>query len=188
MNTLDLILGGILLIAFFLGFQKGFVRAVMSLVGLVLAVFIAVNFSQHLNFIFERWFHLVLDLNRIIAFAITFTVVLVIFSLIGRIVTQALNLIMMGMLNKLLGGLFNMLSIAFLLSALFMIINASEDYKVFSEEQRADSTLYKPIAAIAPAVLPSVVGKLYEIDFEPDTIIRPESPEQTRDSLFSSPI
>jgi len=182
MNTIDLILGLVLGIAFFMGFQKGFLRVLASLVGLVAAVYCAMYFSGYVEEYLVRWFNWSADINRFASFFITFFMVLFVFALLGKVLTKVADFAMLGIFNKLLGGVFNVLKIVFLLSVVFMFVNASEQYSILTPEKRETSILYAPIEAVAPAILPTIEKHFEEFDFEMDP--EPESPvDHVLDSL-----
>ena len=168
MNTIDIVIGIILIIAFFMGFQKGLLRALASLIGLVVGVYCAMFFSDYVRVYIEKWFEWSEDINTIAAFLITFFIIMFLFGLVGRLLTKVADFAMLGIFNKLFGGIFNVLKYAFLLSVVFMFVNASEDYKILNEEKRNTSILYGPVASLAPAVLPAIMKKVDE------TLITPE--------------
>lgn len=156
MNTLDIVIGLILIIAFFMGFGKGLLRALASLIGLVAAVYFSMFFSHFVEVYVRRWFGW-RDLDYIASFLITFVLIMIVFSLLGRVLTKVADFVMLGILNKIFGGLFNMLKYAFLISVVFMFVNSTKDYRILSEEKRSSSILYEPIASIAPAILPEIM-------------------------------
>ena len=175
METIDLILGLILVIAFFMGFQKGFLRVLASLVGLVAAVYCAVFFSEYVEGYLIRWFNMSANLNRLVAFLTTFFLVLLLFALLGKVLTKVADFAMLGIFNKFFGGIFNVLKIVFLLSVIFMFVNASENYNILTPEDREASMLYHPIEAVAPAILPTIEKHLEDFDMEMD--LQPEIPK-----------
>ncbi len=168
METIDLIIGLILVIAFFMGFQKGLLRALASLVGLVVAVYCAMFFSEIVEGYLIRWFNMSGDISRLISFLITFFLVLMLFALLGRVLTKVADFAMLGIFNKFLGGFFNVAKIVFLLSVIFMFVNASDQYSILMPEDRDASKLYRPIEAVAPAVLPAIERHIEDFEFEID--------------------
>lgn len=169
METLDIVLGIILIVSFLFGLSKGFLQSVLSLVGIVVAVYIAISFSEKVKILLTDRLSLSEDLVGIIAFLILFSIVLIGFSLLGRILTKLASFMMMGWLNKILGGFFSILKYGFLVSVVFMFVNASEFYSILSEEDRKNSFLYAPIASLAPAILPEIQKNIenMEIDWNP---------------------
>lgn len=187
MNTLDTVLGMILVISFLFGLKKGFLKAFLSLLGIVVAVYAAMFFSGYVENFLSRQFSWSVDLLRLASFLLTFLVVLIAFSLLGRIMTQLVNFMMLGLMNKLLGGLFIMLKYAFLVSVVFMFVNASEYYSVLSEEDREASILYAPVASLAPAILPEIQKSVKEIDLDWNPLEDRKESEINNDTLHDPP-
>lgn len=187
MNTLDTVLGMILVISFLFGLKKGFLKAFLSLLGIVVAVYAAMFFSGYVENFLSRQFSWSEDLLRLASFLLTFLVVLIAFSLLGRIMTQLVNFMMLGLMNKLLGGLFIMLKYAFLVSVVFMFVNASEYYSVLSEEDREASILYAPVASLAPAILPEIQKSVKEIDLDWNPLEDRKESEINNDTLHDPP-
>ncbi len=161
MNLLDIILGIILLLAFFRGMKKGLFVTLASLIGLVAGVYGAIYFSEYAaSYIFE-WFDWSEQLTNLAAFALTFSVIVFIVSLAGKFLTKVADFAFLGIFNKLLGGVFNVLILAFIVSVIFMFI---ENWKgsgyMVSEEKKANSYLYEPIASLAPMILPQIINEV----------------------------
>lgn len=186
METLDIIIGMILIISFLFGLSKGFLQSFLSLVGIVAAVYIAISFSPRVEVLLRERMSLSDDLISGIAFLILFILVVIVFSIAGRILTKVASFIMLGWLNRILGGIFNLIQYAFLVSVIFIFVNASEFYSILSEENRENSILYHPIASFAPAILPEIKKTIREMDYEwnpIDTVPRYETPSERADSI-----
>ena len=181
MNTIDIVIGIILIIAFFMGFRKGLLRSLASLIGLVAGVYCAMYFSDYVRVYLERWFNWSEDLTSIASFLITFLLIMTLFSILGRLLTKAANFAMMGIFNKLFGGIFNALKFAFLISVIFMFVNASENYSILTPEQREASILYTPVASIAPALLPAIMKEVDDLNINLPEINNPL--EKRKDSI-----
>lgn len=187
MNTIDIVLGIIFIIAFFMGFRKGLLRSLASLIGLVAGVYCAMFFSEYVEVYLVRWFNWSESINRVVAFLAMFFIIMFLFALLGRVLTKAASLMMMGIFNKFFGGVFNALKFAFLLSVVFMFVNASEDYGILTQKERDSSLLYNPVATLAPAILPEIKKHVNDFDMDLDfnkNIENVESPfNQEMDSL-----
>lgn len=161
MNSLDIILAIFLIIGLIQGLRKGFFIELASLVGLVLGVVGAIYFSHIVaGFLasFTNWEEQTLNL---VSFAITFIGIVIIVSLIARILTKAADFVALGILNKLMGGLFGLIKTAFFLSVLLLFINSFEKEMSFMDEEKKEaSILYKPVASLAPLVLPKLIKEL----------------------------
>ena len=161
MNSLDIILGIFLVIGLIQGLRKGFFIELASLVGLILGVVGAIYFSQIVaGFLisFTSWEEQTLNL---VSFAVTFIVIVIIVSFIARILTKAADIIALGVLNKLMGSLFGLIKTAFFLSVLLLFINSIEKEMSFMDQEKKEaSILYKPVASLAPMVLPKLIKEL----------------------------
>lgn len=180
METLDVILGMILIISFLFGLSKGFIKSVLSLFGIVTAVYFGIKFSGRPESYLSERFNLSTDLAQIFAFLMIFVLVMIVFSIAGKILTKAAGIMMMGSINKLIGGIFSMLKYAFVVSVVFMFVNASEFYSILTKENRDNSILYKPIVSLAPAILPELKRNVHNMDLDWNSSESEENqPEET---------
>lgn len=182
MNSIDLTIVLLLGMAFFIGFKNGFVKTVISLVSWIIGIYIAILYGENLTVYIHNRFNLSAELTRIVSFAAVFLLVVLAFNLIAQMITKALSLIMMGMLNRILGGVFNVIKYSVVLSFIIMVVNSSYSYRILSEEKRENSFLYEPIATIAPAIFPAVKKNMENFDLEWIPGLE-DSVEQKRDSI-----
>jgi len=185
MSILDIVLGVILLLGVYSGWKNGLFVALASLVGLVLAVYGAVYFSDYAAVYIANWFNWNETTTNLAAFAVTFLVIMMVVSLLGKVLTKIADFAALGVINKLLGAAFNVLKYAFIVSVVFMFLNASEDLSgyVISEEKKENSKLYEPIASLAPMLLPRILEEvdtldIPEMDLDDDEEQLPENPTQ----------
>lgn len=158
MNTVDIVLGIILLLAFYSGFKKGLFVALASLIGLIAGVFGALYFSDYAGAYLSRWFDWGDQITKLASFAVTFLVIVIVVSMAGKFLTKIANFAALGLLNKLLGGVFSTLQYAFILSVVFMFFTGSNlTGYIISEEKKNNSILYAPVASLAPMVIPKVM-------------------------------
>ncbi|NND62844.1 MAG: CvpA family protein [Flavobacteriaceae bacterium] len=158
MNLVDIVLGIILLLAFYSGFKKGLFVALASLIGLIAGVFGAIYFSDFAGAYISKWFDLGDEATKWISFAVTFMGIIFIIGYLGRFLTKIADFAALGLLNKLLGGVFSTLQYAFIISVVFMFFDTSNITGfVISEEKKSESKLYGPVASLAPMVIPKVV-------------------------------
>ena len=163
MSLLDIILGIIFIMAFVRGMKKGLFVTLASLAGLVLGIYCAVYFSDYAAGYLFDWFEWSEQTTNLIALAITFITVVYLVSLAGKFLTKMMDFAFLGIFNKLLGGICNTLIMAFIISVIFMFFNSwNPTNYVISEEKKENSYLYKPIASLAPMVLPFIVKEVNE--------------------------
>ena len=182
MNTLDIVLVLLLILAFFMGFRRGLLLALFSLLGVIAGIYGGLYFSHYVAGHLESWFEWNNGTTFWGAFVITFLIISIVFSIIGNLLTKVADFAMLGIFNKLFGGIFNVLKYAFVISVVFMILNTSQNYWsiIFSEEMKLESKLYEPVAAVAPMVIPHILREIGNIDkpeIEPKNLENPPTEE-----------
>lgn len=175
MNIVDIILGIILLLAFVSGFKKGLFVTLASLIGLIAGVFGAIYFSDFAGGYISGWFDWSDKITKLASFAVTFSIIVIVISMAGKFLTKIADFAALGLLNKLLGGVFSTLQYAFIISVFFMFFNSSNiTGYVISEEKKSESMLYGPVASLAPLVVPHVMARFEsENDNKEETGIPP---------------
>lgn len=165
MNTFDIIIAALLLFGFVRGLMKGLFVEVASLVALVAGVYGSIHFSYFIG----DWLKDSVDWDEkyisLAAFAATFVVILLIISLAGKLLTKIADFASLGILNKLLGGVFGALKIGLILSVVFIFFGKMNDTIPFVEQETLDeSILYKPVKKIAPMIFPSIIKEDGEVN------------------------
>ncbi len=157
MSTLDIILALFLLYFAFKGFSNGLIISIATLAGLILGFWAASHFSEFT----ANWLQHDMGLKsgniKLIAYIVTFAIVVVLIYLLGRFMTGVVKTVGLGILNRLAGALFGIakgLMIASFLFLLFSRIDSRES--LFTAAHKKGSVLYKPVSAIAPAAIPLV--------------------------------
>ncbi|OSY88807.1 colicin V production protein [Tenacibaculum holothuriorum] len=169
MNTFDIIIAALLLFGFVRGLMKGLFVEVASLVALVAGVYGAIHFSYFIG----DWLKDSVDWDEkyvsLAAFAATFVVIIVIIALLGKILTKIADFASLGILNKILGGVFGALKIGLILSVIFIFFGKMNDTIPFvSQESLGESILYKPVKKIAPTIFPSIIKDEEEVEKKED--------------------
>ncbi len=158
MNIFDIIIASLLLFGFVRGLMKGLFVEVASLVALVAGVYGAIHFSYFLG----DWLKNSLDWSEqyitLTAFAGTFVIIIVVIALLGKILTKIADFASLGIINKILGGVFGALKIGLILSVVFIFFGKMNDTIPFVKKESLDqSILYKPVKKIAPMIFPSII-------------------------------
>ena len=98
---------------------------------------------------------------NLISFAITFVLILFLVSLVGKMLTKVAAFAALGIVNKLLGGIFGMMKFAFIASVIIMFFKATnERIEIVEYSTLEGSILYDPVQRIAPIILPSIIKGL----------------------------
>jgi membrane protein required for colicin V production len=165
MNTVDIVLALILLYGLVRGFFRGLLAEIASLVGIVVGIYGAIHFSYILSDFFSENMNWNSEYVNLIAFAITFVLIVFLISLAGKILTKMAGFAALGIVNKLLGAGFGLLKMAFIASIIIMFFaTTNEEIELVSKEKLENSKLYDPVKVIAPAVLPSILREARERD------------------------
>ncbi|WP_347172731.1 CvpA family protein [Polaribacter uvawellassae] len=173
MNVFDIVITVFLLFGFVRGLMKGLFIEVASLVALIGGVWGSIHFSYFIgDFLKESvsWSEKQISLA---AFAITFILIIVVVSLIGKFLTKLADLAALGMVNKIFGGVFGLVKIGLVLSIIFIFFDRMNSSITFvDKETLEESILYKPVKSIAPTIFPSIIKEDGVDEDVIDTIIK----------------
>ncbi len=165
MGVIDIVLGAIILFGLVRGFMKGLFVEVASLVALIAGVYGAIHFS---NFAAEflqtktEWNEKTINIT---AFAITFVVIVLAIGLAGKALTKLADFAALGIINKLLGGVFGALKMALVLSVVLNIFDKMNNTIAFIDKKNMeDSVLYKPVKELVPMIFPSITTINEDVD------------------------
>jgi len=158
MNILDIILGALILFGLIRGLSKGLFVEVASLIALVAGVYGAIHFSDFAAGFLESRVEWSEKTINITAFAITFVIIVLVISMAGKALTKLADFAALGLLNKLLGGIFGALKIGLILSIALMIFSKMNRTIPFLETNDLEnSMLYKPVESLAPMIFPYIM-------------------------------
>lgn len=157
MNFIDIILAVFLAWGLYKGFRKGLVIEITSLVALVLGVYGGIHFSDSVADFLRKQFDWQTEYLHIISFAITFIGIIFIVYTIGKIIEKVIDIVALGLVNKIAGGAFGLLKVAFILSVILIIVESfDKKANLINEEKKENSLLYKPVCSFAAIVIPKL--------------------------------
>ncbi len=154
MNYLDIILLIPLLWGLYKGLTRGIIKELASLGALVLGIYGAVHFSDQLQPTLQENTSMDDSLLPIITFAATFIVIVLLVRLIGLLLDKIIKMVALGMISRLLGGVFGMLKTAIIISALLLVFNTLDyQLELIPKEQKKNSLFHQPISDMVPLLL-----------------------------------
>lgn len=157
MNYIDIIILLFLLFGAFRGFSKGLVIEVATLTGLILGVYISIRYSSYTEGILRDFMNITSEYISYIALAVTFIVVVVGVYILGKLLTKLVDIISLGLVNKLLGTLFGIVKYFIIVCVLLMIVDAlNEKFQFISEETIQKSLLFQPFLNFAEKIYNSI--------------------------------
>ena len=158
MNVIDIVLLGFLLLGLVRGFLRGFFVEVASLVALIAGIYGAIHFSYYAaEFLIKKvdWDEKTIN---VVAFAITFIVIVLVIALAGKDLTKLADFAALGIVNKLLGALFGILKMTLILSVLINIFDKLNTNIAFLDDEHTENAiLYQPIKSVVPLIFPFVI-------------------------------
>ncbi len=159
MNWIDAIILIILIVTAVNGFINGLVKEVAALAALILGIWGAIKFSFFTAGKLYDYFDMTGQYVGVIAFIITFCLIVVAVHFVGIVADKIVNAVALGFVNRLLGILFGVLKTILIMSVFFAVLNAIDAKKPFlPKETIENSKFYSPISDIAPAIFP-VIGE-----------------------------
>ena len=157
MSFLDIIVCALLVFAFYKGVVNGLFVELASLISLVLGIYFAVKFSSFMKEILMEYVKWNPNSIQIVAFILTFIVVVIVINLLGKFLTGIANFAFLGWLNKLGGGFFRVLKTVLIVSIVFSVFEKINYNNYLAKQETLDNSIFfNPIQKIAGYVFPSI--------------------------------
>ena|SRR5690606_19921707 len=169
MGFLDIIIGILLVWGLFKGLKNGLFVEVASLVALIAGIYGAIHFSHITGQYLAERFDWSEQHLKLAAFLITFFAIIILVNLAGKFLTKIADFAMLGLLNKIAGGIFGALKVAVILGALLIFFEKFAAPLV-NEETTQESFFYEPIKEIGALVFSLV---LEDEEKQPENPIEP---------------
>lgn len=147
MNAIDLIIVVFVGIGLLRGLFTGAVRQILSIVGLVAAVLLALQFSTHVGSVITGFFAISEEYATPVGFVVVFIVVQTVALLLARLVEGVFKVLKLSFLDRAAGGIVGGLKAVLVLSAIFFVLNFA-DYP--EAPMRQESVLYSPVSTVLP--------------------------------------
>ncbi|OEK09533.1 colicin V production protein [Flavivirga aquatica] len=159
MGVIDIVLGALILFGLVRGFMKGLFVEVASLGALIAGVYGAIHFSNFAADFLQtktEWNEKTINIT---AFAITFVIIVLAIALAGKALTKLADFAALGILNKILGGVFGALKIGLILSVILIVFDKLNNTITFVDEENVgNSILYKPVKSLVPMIFPDILA------------------------------
>lgn len=146
------------------GLWNGFIIEIASLLSLLIGLYIAIKFSfiakgmvgEHVS-----WSPKTLE---IVAFVLTFVLVIVGISVLAKSLTKIANLTPFGLFNKAAGGFVGVIKTVLILSFILNVFQRINGHVPFTDKKTLQkSLLFYPIMEVAGIVYPSVENWFHEV-------------------------
>tara|TARA_R110000796_G_scaffold183498_1_gene299877 strand:+ start:5311 stop:5802 length:492 start_codon:yes stop_codon:yes gene_type:complete len=158
MNFLDIILGLLLIWGLYKGLKNGLFLELASLIALIAGIYGAIHFSYIAGDYLSKNMAWDEQYMKIASFIITFIIIVIIVHLSGKLLTKIADFAMLGLLNKIAGGIFGTLKVAVILGAFLIFFDGMDTrFNFINQETKEESKLYKPIKEIGSFVFNAVI-------------------------------
>ena len=156
MNFIDLFLIGLVILAAYRGFKKGFILELFTLLAFYLGFYAAIHFSDFMSStMYDSW-EWDSKYIPVVSFLICFLAVGAMVFFAGKALEKVVRVVQLGLINRLFGMLFSMLTMILLLGGLIIISKAYDERNdIISDETKENSLLYYPILNTAETLVPA---------------------------------
>ena len=149
MEFVDIVIALLLLRGLWRGFKNGLLLELASILALIAGIFGAIHFSyivgDYLSEIMQ-WNESYINLT---SFIITLVVIMVAVHYAGKFLTAIANIVLLGFINKIAGGLFGVLRSAIFLGAILAFFEQANSTVGFIENETLQSSLlFEPVKEI----------------------------------------
>ncbi|MDB0027255.1 CvpA family protein [Flavobacteriales bacterium] len=153
MNYLDIVIVTPLLYGLIKGFTNGLIKEITGLLGLIIGVYVAINFSFYLHPKFEEVIGGYEHSIPIIAFATLFIVSVLMIKILGYIIDKLTKALALGFVSRILGAIFGFLKVVVIFSFLLAIVT---DYYLIDKNTQEKSVMLKPIQELSELITPEI--------------------------------
>lgn len=155
MNLLDIILLILLIPGTIRGISKGFLEQAISLVGVVLAVYLAYHFSEPVCVWLDQYINVSQTVLHVIGFAVMLLGVLMAVMIVAKLFTRVADMASLGWFNRVLGFVFSLAVSAVILSVLIILFDTvNAKFELVKTPVLNDSVLYGHLRNLGYWVFP----------------------------------
>jgi membrane protein required for colicin V production len=152
---LDIVIIVVFLAGAIVGFSKGLIKQLASLLGLVVGLFAARALYASVAVKLSPAIGTSMSVAQIISFVLVWTVTPMVFMILASVVSKAMDIIHIGWLNRYLGAGLGALKYMLLMGVLVGIIESIDTGNVLiSKEKKEASTLYYAMGDFAKIFMP----------------------------------
>jgi membrane protein required for colicin V production len=180
MNYLDIVIAIPLVYGLVKGFTNGLIKEITGLLGLLIGVYVAINFSSYLHPKFAQFLGGYEQFIPIISFATLFIVSVLMIKILGDGIDKLTKALALGFVSRILGAIFGFLKIVVIFSFLLVIVT---DYGLIDNETKEKSVLLQPLQDVSKIITPEIITP--EINKHKDNIIEKakEGTEKVKEKL-----
>ena len=155
MNYIDIIIVVPVLWGGYIGYKKGLIIEVISLIALGFGIWGGIHFSDLIGDLLKE--KIKSEYVSLSAFVITFAVIVMSIYFLGKMLEKLVNLVQMKLLNKLAGIVFGIGKVALIISVLVLILNSyDKNNELVPKEVKESSLLFHPLEQFSLQMIPAI--------------------------------
>lgn len=157
MNFVDIIIIVPLIYAAWVGFRKGLVIEVFTLLALLVGIYAGIHFSDWTSKLIVDSIDIEGKYLPVVAFTITFLAVGAMVFFAGKMIERMLKVVNLSPVNKILGLFFGVIKMVYTLSILIILIETYDERGGFiPHDLKEESLFYNPVKVTASATIPAI--------------------------------
>ena len=164
LSVLDWIIIAIIALGVVFGFMKGAVKQAATIVGLIAGLLLARALFSQLGEKLAVELGTTVSVAQVIAFFMIWILVPVVFLILASMLTKALEIVHLGIVNRLLGALLGALKYAFIVSlAISFLEYIDSKDEMINRTVKQSSLLYYPVKELSGMFIPAIKSVTNEI-------------------------
>jgi len=157
MNFVDIIIILPLLYAAWVGFRKGLIIEVFTLLALLVGIYAGIHFSDWTSNLIKDKIDIEARYLPVVAFTLTFLAVGAMVFFAGKMIERMLKVVNLSPVNRVLGLFFGVIKMLYILSILIILIETYDERGSFiPRDVKEESYLYGPVKVTASATIPAI--------------------------------
>ena len=149
MQPLDILILLFVGLGIFVGYRKGFLNQVASVLGLLVGIFLAKQYYQDLAKELSPTVFESMSFANVIAFIGIVLLVPLTFSLVASFIARIMDTICLGWLNQILGAFMGAVKTIFLMSLLIFVLDFFDsENQILSKSKKESSAFYEPVKSV----------------------------------------
>ncbi|PWH84709.1 CvpA family protein [Brumimicrobium oceani] len=157
MNFVDIVIIVPLMYAAWVGFRKGLIVEVFTLLALLVGIYAGIHFSDWTSDLIKDKINIEGRYLPVVAFTLTFLAVGAMVYFAGKMIERMLKVVNLSPVNKILGLFFGVIKMLYTLSILIILIETYDERGSFIPlDVKEESYLYDPVKITASATIPAI--------------------------------
>lgn len=158
MNYFDYLLLLPIVYGLYRGFTKGLIIELASLVAIIAGIYGAMHFSSFTFEYLSTFMEIETTYLQLASYGLTFLLIVLMITLTGKILTMLVKMVALGIVNRVMGGIFGGLKALLVLSVILLFFERlNNQFGIVKDKVLETSVLYNPILTQTQNIYPNVL-------------------------------